>query len=554
MTKKVLVLEIFTLSLLICVFFLLKSFGLNPAVSDENIYFYDTWLMSKGLLPYRDFFFAHPPFHLIPGWIVILVTGEFNLVAMKSIPISAVTITGIFLYKIIKQVAGKGSALFALSMFLFSHDLLRASSHWTGMNLAICWMTLGLFLALRQQPKTCGIALGLGISSGVYIVPGAIVIIIMLYAQQAKYSISCIVSIFATWFFINFPFLILGGQEYFNSVLLFHFLKPSYQGINFLSRIDQLLFHNFFLLLAPLFLIPVLLIKIVETVRNNKNKIFWGDFFRIQFYPYIALSLWCLITWSVFIVFLLSLNRVYHYYFLLLFPFSTICLGLFISNLTNHIKLFTKNIYSTLTVISLFILVIAGLLVYPLFEQNISYYPTAKGRVKKYKFPLSPLPDAIQLPVRITWNPDRKIGERFTGIQYYLWHESRVFSEAKQIAEVLRTNAKKNDMIFGDSTTTPLIALLANIPIFDNFVDTNVMRFRAGLPEADVLIATLQEAMELNNIHLEWVLINPARGIGRVEAFRQFFNKNFYPFKIFNTQYFGTYILMKRIKQKDTNN
>ena len=45
--------------------------------SRENIYFYDAWLMSQGELPYRDFFFAHPPLGLIPGWLVFVLLGEF---------------------------------------------------------------------------------------------------------------------------------------------------------------------------------------------------------------------------------------------------------------------------------------------------------------------------------------------------------------------------------------------------------------------------------------------------------------------------------------------
>lgn len=549
MIRKILSLELLALSTLICFFFLLKSYGLNPAVSDENIYFYDTWLMSKGLLPYQDFFFAHPPLHLIPGWIVMLIAGDFNLTAMKAIPIIATTVTGITLHKIIVRVVGKRSAaLFALSMFLFSHDLLRASSHWTGMNLAMCWMSIGLFLAVRQHPRTCGAALGIGISTGVYIVPGAMVLIIMLYCQQTRQAVSCVLSLFAIWLLINVPFFISGGKEYFYSVFLFHLLKPSQQGISFLTQIDQLLFHNFFILSAPLLLIPVLLFKIVEAVTNNKDKVVWEDFFKIQRRPYIAMGLWCLITWSIYILFLLLLNRVYHYYFLLLFPFSTICVGLFISSLITNLKGFFNSRYSALKAMTLSIIVIAGLLVYPLFEHRLSYYQTAKGKVKKYNFPLSRLPDALQLPVQMIWKSNRTIGKRFTGIQYYLWHESRVFSEAKRIAMVLQTNADKTDMIFGDSTSTPLISLFAKISIWNNFVDTNVMRFKAGFPKADELISQLHDAIGSNN--LEWVLINPTKGIGKVEVFNQFFKKNFYSFATFRSQYFGIYILMKRKKIK----
>jgi hypothetical protein len=36
---------------LVGLFIILKSYGLNPAISDENIYSYDAWLMSRGVTP-----------------------------------------------------------------------------------------------------------------------------------------------------------------------------------------------------------------------------------------------------------------------------------------------------------------------------------------------------------------------------------------------------------------------------------------------------------------------------------------------------------------------
>src|SRR5580698_626510 len=43
----------------------LKSYQLNLSDSDENIYFYMALRTAfGGLLPYRDYFFAHPPLHL----------------------------------------------------------------------------------------------------------------------------------------------------------------------------------------------------------------------------------------------------------------------------------------------------------------------------------------------------------------------------------------------------------------------------------------------------------------------------------------------------------
>ena len=66
-------------------FGILKAYALAPAFSDENIYFYMCRRIAEGALPYRDFFFAHPPFHLIPGTLVMSVFG-FSLPLAKAIP------------------------------------------------------------------------------------------------------------------------------------------------------------------------------------------------------------------------------------------------------------------------------------------------------------------------------------------------------------------------------------------------------------------------------------------------------------------------------------
>ena len=167
--------------------------------------------------------------------------------------------------------------------------------------------------------------------------------------------------------------------------------------------------------------------------------------------------------------------------------------------------------------------------------------------MERYEFPVSRLPEAIQRPVKLFWRPDRTIGKRHSGIQFYFWHESRVFSEVDEIAAVLKIHAKQGDLIFGDSTSTPLIALLSNLPIALNFVDTNTMRFKAGLPPVDEAIANLEDAILSTDQRLEWIVINYGRGIGGIDAFRRFFQANFYPFKTFQTRRFDTYILMKRM-------
>ena len=85
-------------------FALLESYGLAPALSDENIYFYDAWLMSQGFVPYRDFFFAHPPLHLAPGWLLVVARGGFELTALKLLAPAAALVSGVCVYATLRQM------------------------------------------------------------------------------------------------------------------------------------------------------------------------------------------------------------------------------------------------------------------------------------------------------------------------------------------------------------------------------------------------------------------------------------------------------------------
>lgn len=538
--------DICLLSLPMGLFLLLKSYGLNPALSDENIYFYDAWLMARGAFPYRDFFFAHPPFHLIPGWLTMRAMGDFSFTAMKLLPVAAAAATGICLYRIVLPLAGRVPALTAFSLFAFSYDLLRASSHWTGINGAVLWMTIGLLCALRQKAVLCGIALGFGVSTGVYVVPGALVVTAIVCAQGTRTAARCLAAAVLTCLVIHIPFWVAGGREYLDGVFRYHFLKPPRAGLGFADPLGNLLFHNFFLLAAPLYLLPVLAVKIAKAVRTGKDESPGRTLLDVRQNPFIATGLWCLLACLGYVLFLSMLSRVYHYYFLLLFPFSAVCAGLFTSCLMAHIRSCGRSKYSAGAAVALSCAVLGGFLIYPRFEHTLRYYPSEKGKVILYPAPLSRMPDVLQRPVRLVWPAERTIGRRYSGIQYYLWHESRVFSEVAKIVAVLRANAAERDLIFGDSATTPLVALWAKMPVVDHIVDTNTMRFRAGLPPVERLIDDLTAAMRSKDRRLEWILVNPVRGIGRIDSFRRFLEAHFYPFRRFPTRHFGTYLLMRR--------
>ena len=63
---------------------------------------------------------------------------------------------------------------------------------------------------------------------------------------------------------------------------------------------------------------------------------------------------------------------------------------------------------------------VAGFLLYPAFEHALPYFEKHRDRARRYRPPPSPLPEALQW--RPGWRAERVVGQRYSGIQYYLWH------------------------------------------------------------------------------------------------------------------------------------
>jgi len=525
-------------------FVFLKLYGLQPALSDENIYFYDAWLICQGLWPYRDFFFAHPPLHLLPGYLLLLAMGGFHLIPMKLLPVSATAITGFCTYALARRSTGLLAAVLACSLFLFSHDVLRASSHWTGINWAVMFMTGGLLLAWRGRMIAGGILLGLGVCTGFYIAPAALAILMLLLLKNRRDGLRFLLAVSSTWLIVNGACFAMAGMDYIDAVYLYHLRKPPLPGSGLSDNLSPIVFHNFFLMSAPLFFCPLLLLKIWHS-RIKTGRIALNELLDPQRHPAISLGIWCITIWMSGAVFLGLLSRVFHFYFLILFPVAAVCAGLGIDGVIRLIRRRKPGpAFAALLAISG---IAAGIGFYPRLEHGMDYFVANRGKTITYPKPRLPItfPGGSAL-TDLLWQSERVIGGRYSGIRYYLWHESRSFDIPAQTADVLKDLAKPDEVIFGDSTATPLVALMAGIPIAERMADTNVMRFRSGLPPIGELIEALETAMDREHERLTWIVVNPNRGIALLPEFQQFLNARFKTVQVFRSRNYGSYFLMHR--------
>jgi hypothetical protein len=464
-------------------FLVLKTYGFNPCRSDENIYFYMSKLFAQGIVPYRDFFFAHPPFKLIFMGTLFKLLG-FHFTLAKVVPVLVAMATASFLFAAVRDQFGSGIGLLAALLFLFTYDQLRGSSHYTGINLTVMFMVIGLFFALRQKLFWGGIFFGLGSITGFYAIVGAGALAIFWLLNNRRQFVRFIIGFVLIFLGTNLICALLFGRNYIEPVYVYHFLKPRVHGWN--AIIFYRVFRNNLLVLIPALLSPLTLLW--------KNKIGSCDETRMSSR---RLAILLMIMVFCYILFFIVLKRIFDFYFILLFPFCAIlaayALWMFFARLMRRSR--------------------------PSLNQFIVRFISG-----------------ILIAVPLLWNgiwASRKL----------IRHESHYLKVASQIAEYIAQHSSSKDKLFGDSSSTPLMAVLANRRIAANFIDTNAMRFRSGITSVD------QCLRELRSDQPKYILVKPNVGFIRVAGFQAYIDKYYALEKTFKDPYYGSFLLYQ-IKQQ----
>lgn len=205
---------------------LLKMETVSYSATDENIYFYGAKLWSEGVAPYRDFFFAHPPLHLLIPATLVRVFG-FHFVMLKWVPLVASALSGGFLYLGLRRMGLRWGALAAAVAFLFSLEQLQASVNLTGINLTTMFV-LASFWALTAQRVVLGALLSAAsVMTGVYAAAPALALGMVagstsprrmwLYLGLLVTSVAGVV-----WWMV-----LLSGRAFVDQVFIFHFMKSA---------------------------------------------------------------------------------------------------------------------------------------------------------------------------------------------------------------------------------------------------------------------------------------------------------------------------------------
>lgn len=505
-TEAVAVVVVFAL------YFLLKTHGLRASTTDENIYFYGAKLWADGQWPYRDFFFAHPPVHLLVPAILFKLFG-FSLTLAKLIAPMAVGVAGLFVWLTGRHCFGRPAALLALVLFLFASEILKASTNLTGVNLTLMFISAGAWAVMTRRPLVGGVLFALAAQTGFYAMAGALAFGTLLLFQHWKNAARYAVGFAVVFGLLSVVFSAIGGEQYTEGVYTYHALKP----IKMKGHIPVFgdggggiaaLWHNFFEVF-------------VESKRFWVNLYYHGEMWCIAlaagllafvapavaqrspedgrpwWHVFDPRTLWdaspdanARILWMVgaaYFVQMAALRELYDYYFVIPFFAMALAAGYGLQRAAERIAdLIIAPTSGNVAPALLAAVVGLSAVVAPSIrlDANAKAWPEEQekiGELREFEYNEPPILVGASGIVRaLYWRDFRVRGQLQPGPAHYLWSKKRYFSIAEEVAEVVR-NSPEGTTITGASTVAPLIALLADRPLAANEVDTNTKRIKSGI-------------------------------------------------------------------------
>ncbi|MAG08473.1 hypothetical protein CMO89_03295 [Candidatus Woesearchaeota archaeon] len=297
---------VWVLALILLVFFVVELRGLvHYDIGDENAYFYMGKLMSEGYLPYRDFFFAHPPLKLLVITPIMAVFG-FNLIALKLVPLISTIVTAIFLFKIMRFKFNDLSGVLSVVLFLFAKRVMLEATYFLGVNLTAMFVVIGLYFFFTKKYIVSGIFYGIAVVSGLYSVVPFVVILGFLVVKRRFWRF--LLGFLAVFLLVNLIMTAI-SINYVHSVYIYHLVKPKVEGENFEILKDAVMEN------LLLFILPFLLLL-------SKK---WQKMLMI-----LAVS-------AAYLLFMMKI-RLFAFYFVLLFPFLAIISGYGLASLLKRLK------------------------------------------------------------------------------------------------------------------------------------------------------------------------------------------------------------------------
>ena len=514
-------------ALFLLLFVVLKSYGLQPNVGDENIYFYDAAATARGALPYRDYSFAHPPLNVLLLAPIYAIFGTSILLG-KMLPALLTLGTALLVLCIARRAGREGwlegvgrgwpSGLAALLLFVSCYDLLRCSTHFTGANLGSLLALISIERSLARRPLQAGLAVAAAALAGFYAAPAPFFAGLVLFLGRPRKLLRFLLGAAGLFVAVNLLFLAVSGRAFVEQVYLFHLAKSAHRGGN-LPMWRALLRDDLVLVLSGIGG-GLLVLGGVAGLHLPLRALRQGlDRMRTP--------LACIVGLGGHALAVLSLKRVYTYYFAPAYPLLAILGGVAFAWLVLKLHAGLLRGLRSRSARSELLVPLLALAAYLLALLSLPggidpVKPEWVGRTKRYHWFgrtwLGPLDSLVK---GLWWSDERCLDQRYCSISRYLWHECRYSEAALELAERVRSSSTAQDLVFGDSMSAPLIALLADRRLAGDLADTNRQHYRSGRRSA------ARDLARVDSPRLRYVVCRGWVGICGEAAVRAWLDRSF---------------------------
>jgi hypothetical protein len=480
-------------ALVLACFALLKLPGLHAGWSDENAYFYMAAQVARGLVPYRDFFFAHPPVHLAVPALAFRVLGFSEAVA-QALPVGAQLLAGLLLWRAARR-ASPALGLLALVLHLSAYQVLMTASDLDGANLATAFTMAALLAATAGRPALAGGLGGLALGTVLYAAAGvgAVGLLCALRGRRAA-ALRFVAGLGGTLAVVLGAGWAAGGRAFLGGVFGFHLAKaadegraavlgasgpaaaagawPQNLGVDLAGpgAARLLALH------API-LCAAAVGSVALAVRWRRGGAGGAPDGPASSAEELALAGLAGVALSVGQQ--AALAEVYPFYLAPAFPWLAL-LGAY------GVWLLWRSLEAPWPRARWGVLGLLALALHPLVERQAAAaaFPEERRRagervVYAWRDP-EHLAALAQVSRALFWEDHRIRGEQVPPYRLALWNKAYTFSTARELAARVRAGSSPEETLTGGSTLAPLVALLADRRLACDEADTNQKRFDTG--------------------------------------------------------------------------
>mgnify|MGYP001566575500 CR=1 FL=1 len=282
--------HIWIVVLVVASFVVWKLSTLQFRFGDENVYFYMSDAVLRGLVPYKDFFYADPPFfiYLMAGFKAFFGS---HIILFKILPILFDSASAVLIYLLLRK--NNVFAVLAPALYLFSFTVISTSDYVTGAEIMIFLMLMALLFDQNKKHYWSGVFWALACLCKLYAGPALLgFLFYKLISKEFLPIRNIILGGLGASILILLPFFILAPHQALNDLIIHHLHRP--------LGIDKLRIFGVFFSFEWL-----MVISAIAGIFIAKNKI-WA-------YP---------LLFSV--IFFLLYRDLYYMYLHLLMPFIAI--------------------------------------------------------------------------------------------------------------------------------------------------------------------------------------------------------------------------------------